>query len=89
MAGYTGDVGDNGDMQPDVDSGRVRSRAQLLPEEKAAGSDAPIEQATEVLRDSERRTDEAVRVLSEAQQRAMSVEHRTSDEATDPTPEQS
>ena len=80
---------DNGDMQPDVDPARVRSRAQLLPEEKAAGSDAPIEQATEVLRDSERRTDEAVRVLSDEQQRVMSVEHRTSEEATDPTPEQS
>jgi hypothetical protein len=82
-------MGDNGDMQPDIDSARVRSRAQLLPEEEAAGSDAPIEQATEVLRDSERRTDEAVRVLSDAQQRAVSIEHRTSAEATDPTPSQS
>jgi hypothetical protein len=80
-----GDMGNNGDMQPDVDSARVRSRAQLLPEEKAAGSDAPIEQATEVLRDSEHRTDEAVRLLSDAQQRTVSVEHRTSEEATDPT----
>jgi hypothetical protein len=79
---------DNSDMQPDVDPAAVRSRAQLLPEENAA-SDAPIEQATEVLRDSERRTNEAVRVLSDAQQRVMSVEHRTSEEATDPTPERS
>jgi hypothetical protein len=80
---------DNGDLQPDVDPARARSRAQLLPEEKAAGSDAPIEQAAEVLRDSERRTDEAVRVLSDEQQHVMSVEHRTSEEATDPTPERS
>jgi hypothetical protein len=38
------------------DDRHVESRAQLLPEEKAAGSENPEAQAEEILEDSERRT---------------------------------
>lgn len=40
------------------DEERVAERADLLPEEQTAGSDAPERQAAEILRDSERRTDD-------------------------------
>jgi hypothetical protein len=36
---------------------RIDSRAELLPEEKAAGSDAPREQAEAILEESDDRTD--------------------------------
>ncbi|HET9732544.1 MAG TPA: hypothetical protein VFP54_07710 [Acidimicrobiales bacterium] len=40
----------------DQDPARVASRAELLPEEAAVGSDAPERQARAVLEDSEART---------------------------------
>ena len=39
-----------------ADEARIASRADLLPEEKAAGSDDPEAQAAEILRDSDERT---------------------------------
>jgi hypothetical protein len=43
----------------DTDADRVRGRAELLPEELAAGSDDPAEQAEAVLADSDERTEQA------------------------------
>jgi hypothetical protein len=43
----------------DPDQERVRLRADLLPEELAAGSDDPTEQAEAVLEDSDERTEQA------------------------------
>jgi hypothetical protein len=43
--------------QTPQDDARVTSRAELLPEEEAAGSDDPTRQAEEILRDSDERTD--------------------------------
>lgn len=37
---------------------RIASRADLLPEEQAAGSDAPLDQAEQILRESDERTDD-------------------------------
>jgi hypothetical protein len=39
-----------------ADDRHVESRARLLPEERAAGSEDPEAQAEEILEDSERRT---------------------------------
>jgi hypothetical protein len=39
------------------DEKRIASRAGLLPEEEEAGSDDPTRQATEILRDSDERTE--------------------------------
>lgn len=46
-------------MSPDrdADAERVHSRAELLPEERAAGSDDPEAQAAAVLADSDERTE--------------------------------
>ena len=41
--------------QPD-DEARIERRAELLPEEEAAGSEAPHEQAEAILEESDRRT---------------------------------
>jgi hypothetical protein len=43
-------------QSPDDDE-RITSRAELLPEEEAAGSDDPHRQAEEILRESDERTD--------------------------------
>ena len=44
-------------MQDDGrDEERIATRAELLPEEEEAGSDDPIHQAEEILRDSDERT---------------------------------
>lgn len=40
--------------RPDED--RIESRAELLPEERAAGSEVPREQAEEILEESDERT---------------------------------
>lgn len=61
----------------DQDQERVHHRAnELLPEERAAGSDDPDAEAAAILADSDEREDDPV-VWTE-------VEHRTSAEATDP-----
>lgn len=54
-----GGPGHPGVMEPDLepDAERVRSRAELLPEEQAAGSDDPLAQAEAVLADSDERTE--------------------------------
>ncbi|WGL50748.1 hypothetical protein P5P86_12315 [Nocardioides sp. BP30] len=44
------------DADPRPDEQHVESRADLLPEEEAAGSDDPREQAEVILQESEERT---------------------------------
>lgn len=44
-------------MTEQPDDARVRSRADLLPEEVEAGSEDPEEQARAILADSDERTD--------------------------------
>ena len=61
---------------PDDDE-RVESRAELLPEEKRAGSDDPAAQAEAILEDSDART------ASRDASPGTHLEHRTSDEVTD------
>jgi hypothetical protein len=39
-----------------TDEARIASRAELLPEEEAAGSDEPERQAAEILHESDERT---------------------------------
>jgi len=46
-----------GSKPEDVDEERVESRAELLPEEQAAGSDDPHDQAAAILEESDERTD--------------------------------
>lgn len=43
-------------MTENADEARIRSRAELLPEEAAAGSDDPQRQAEEILHESDERT---------------------------------
>jgi hypothetical protein len=43
-------------MTDAADQSRIDSRAELLPEEAAAGSDAPEEQAEAILAESDERT---------------------------------
>ena len=64
---------------PDVDDERAASRAELLPEEQVAGSDDPEGQAAAILEES----DERIETRSAAADDRV-VEHRTSDEVTDP-----
>ena len=45
-------------MSESRDEDRIQSRAELLPEERAAGSDDPEEQAEAILEDSDERTDD-------------------------------
>lgn len=44
------------DVPPGIDAGDVSRRAELLPEETAAGSDDPEAQAAQILAESEERT---------------------------------
>ena len=74
-------AGDAGGMDAGTgraDDDRVRSRAELLPEERAAGSDDPQAQAEAVLADSDERTE----VPGAAPD--TSLERRTSAESADP-----
>lgn len=65
-------------MEPDQeDEERVRSRAELLPEERNAGSDDPRAQAEAVLADSDERTE----VPNAAPDTVL--ERRSSDEAAE------
>jgi hypothetical protein len=43
---------------PDPDAERVHRRAELLPEEQAAGSEDPQAQAAAILEESDERTDD-------------------------------
>lgn len=47
---------------------RVQSRSELLPEERAAGSDDPEEQAKAILAESDERTDDPVATQQESVQ---------------------
>lgn len=64
--------------QPDVPDEHVSTRADLLPEEKEAGSDDPEAQAEAVLAESEERT------RSRNAAPSTHLEKRSSDEATPP-----
>jgi hypothetical protein len=44
-------------MTESADEGRIARRADLLPEERAAGSDDPEQQARVILEDSDERTE--------------------------------
>lgn len=44
-------------MSQTPDEERIEDRAHLLPEEEAAGSDDPHDQAEEILRESDERTE--------------------------------
>lgn len=46
-----------GETAESADEGRIASRAELLPEEAAAGSEDPQHQAEQILRESDERTD--------------------------------
>ena len=65
---------------PNIDDERVARRAELLEEEKAAGSDDPAAQAEAILADSDART------ASRHAAPGTHLEHRTSEEATPPVP---
>jgi len=58
----------------------VASRADLLPEEKVAGSDDPEAQAEAILAESEER------IATREAPSGKAVEHRTSEDATPPVP---
>jgi hypothetical protein len=66
------------DHTPGVEQERAATRADLLPEEEAAGSDDPRAQAEAILAESEER------VASRDTAPGTHVEHRSSDEATPP-----
>jgi len=50
------------------DDERIESRAQLLPEEQAAGSDDPEAQAEQILAESDERTDDPEGTRAESTQ---------------------
>ena len=60
------------------DDDQVAKRAELLPEEKRAGSDDPEAQAEAILEESEERT------VSRDASPSTHLEHRTSEDATPP-----
>ncbi len=51
-----------------ADAERINRRAELLPEEQAAGSDDPEAQAAEILEESEERTDDPAGTRAESTQ---------------------
>lgn len=55
-------------MSESADESRVESRAELLPEEQAAGSEAPQEQARAILEESDERTDDPEETRHESHQ---------------------
>jgi len=63
----------------DADDERAASRAELLPEEHAVGSDDPEGQAAAILEESDERTSSR-----DATSDDRAIERRTSDEVTDP-----
>lgn len=73
--------GTDSSMDSDPDDERVASRAsELLPEEQVVGSDDPEAQAEAILEDSEERTADRTAAPDTV------LEHRTSDDATEPPP---
>ncbi|HET6624876.1 MAG TPA: hypothetical protein VFG63_00670 [Nocardioidaceae bacterium] len=55
-------------MTEQADEDRIESRAELLPEEREAGSDNPEEQARAILADSDERTDHPEQTRHESTQ---------------------
>lgn len=55
-------------MSQAPDDDRVESRAELLPEEEAAGSDDPHAQAEAILEESDERTDDPEGTRAESTQ---------------------
>ena len=55
-------------MSESSDENRIESRAELLPEEVAAGSDDPDQQAQAILADSDERTDHPEKTRDESTQ---------------------
>lgn len=55
-------------MSPDPDDEHVQSRAELLPEEQAVGSDDPQAQARAILAESQERTEHPQRTRHESTQ---------------------
>jgi hypothetical protein len=55
-------------MSQSSDDERIESRAQLLPEEQAAGSDDPKAQAEQILEESDERTDDPEGTRAESTQ---------------------
>ena len=55
-------------MSKSSDSSRVDRRAELLPEERAAGSDNPHDQAEEILQESDERTQDPKGTREESSQ---------------------
>lgn len=55
-------------MTESADAERIGERAHLLPEEIAAGSDNPEQQAEAILAESDRRTDEPETTRDESPQ---------------------
>lgn len=55
-------------MSESADEARVESRADLLPEEVAAGSEDPDEQARAILEESDERTDDPEGTRHESRQ---------------------
>lgn len=69
-------MSDAGEREPDPE--RVARRAELLDDERAAGSDDPDAQARAILEDSDERSEDRSAAPSSI------VEHRRSDETVDP-----
>lgn len=55
-------------MSQTPDEARVESRSELLPEEEAAGSEAPEKQAEAILQESDERTEDPEGTRHESQQ---------------------
>jgi hypothetical protein len=55
-------------MTEPADESRIDRRADLLPEEVAAGSDDPLDQARAILEESDDRTDHPVETREESSQ---------------------
>lgn len=55
-------------MSQTPDEARIESRSELLPEEEAAGSEAPEEQAEAILQESDERTEDPEGTRHESQQ---------------------
>ncbi len=59
---------------PKIDADRIAARAELLPEEKRAGSDDPMAQAEAILVDAEERSIDAIENPLSAGERRTSAE---------------
>jgi len=65
--------------QSPEDESRIAGRAELLPEEDAAGSDDPRHQAEEILRESDERTEHPEETGRDSTQ-TSTPDHRPSEE---------